>query len=108
MSNYDQREMERHAGAFKALSNPHRLHVFRQLASCCAPGTSCPVDEAIRQTVGTLGEPLGIAPSTLSHHLKELHRAGLVRMARRGRHVECWVDPAVLEELATFFRPAHD
>ena len=44
MSNYDQYEIERHAGVFKALSNPHRLHVFRQLASCCAPGMSCPVE----------------------------------------------------------------
>jgi ArsR family transcriptional regulator len=44
-----------------------------------------------------------IAPSTLSHHLKELNRAGLVQMQRRGKQVECWVEPATLEELAAFF-----
>ncbi len=98
-------QVERYALIFKALSNPHRLRVFRLLASCCVPGTACPVEEAIRYTVGSLGEPLDIAPSTLSHHLKELNRAELVRMERRGKHVECWVDPAVLHELASFFRP---
>jgi len=29
-------------------------------------------------------------------------------MERRGKHVECWVDPAVLDELALFFRPESD
>ncbi len=105
MSNEERGQVERYALIFKALSNPHRLRVFRQLAGCCPPGTACPVEDAIRYTVGALGKPLEIAPSTLSHHLKELHRAELVRMERRGKHVECWVDPAVLDELALFFRP---
>ena len=75
---------------FKALSNPHRLALFNRLSTCCPPGTSCL-------------EGLEIAPSTLSHHLKELNRAGLVQMQRRGKTVECWVDRAVLEELSDFF-----
>ena len=108
MSNYNTYRLDRYASMFKALSNPHRLQVFRQLAACCPPGTACPVDDAIRYTVGSLGEPLGIAPSTLSHHLKELNRSGLVRMERRGKHVECWVDATVLDELAVFFRPGDD
>jgi len=108
MSNYEGGQIERYAVIFKALSNPHRLRVFRQLSACCPAGTACPVDDAIRHTVGALGKPLGIAPSTLSHHLKELNRAELVRMERRGKHVECWVDPVVLDELACFFRPGND
>lgn len=87
---------------FKALANPHRLALFHRLTTCCPPGTACSPEEAMRHNVGELGEGLDIAPSTLSHHLKELNRAGLVQMQRRGRHVECWVEPATLEELAAF------
>jgi len=71
--------------------------------NCCEPGTKCSPDEAIKFCVGDLGAGLDIAPSTLSHHLKELNRVGLVQMERRGKNVDCWVDPTVLEELKTFF-----
>jgi DNA-binding transcriptional ArsR family regulator len=89
-------------GMFKALSNPHRLALFYRLMNCCAPGTKCGV-EAERFCVGELGEGLAIAPSTLSHHLKELHRAGLIQMERRGKHVECWLERKVLDQLSDFF-----
>lgn len=102
MSNYEQNT--RYAGLFKALSNPHRLALFHRLMTCCVPGTKCNPDEAVRFCVGDLGEGLDIAASTLSHHLKELNRAGLVRMERRGKHIECWLEPEVLGELARFFR----
>jgi len=96
---------ERYADMFKALSNAHRLALFNRLMSCCTPGTKCSPDEAVRFNVGELGDGLDIAPSTLSHHMKELKRAGLVCMARRGKHVECWVEPEVLAELGKFFTP---
>lgn len=70
--------------------------LFSRLAACCLPGTSCSTEEAARQCVGRLGEDLDISPSTLSHHIKELNRAGLVQMARRGKQVECWVGYASL------------
>jgi DNA-binding transcriptional ArsR family regulator len=91
------------AEQFKALSNPHRLALFHRLATCCPHGTACTIDEAARYNVGQLAAGLEIAPSTLSHHLKELHRAGLIEMARKGRQVECWVIPATLQHLAAFF-----
>ncbi|VAW89268.1 Transcriptional regulator, ArsR family [hydrothermal vent metagenome] len=94
--------------AFKALSNPHRLALFNRLMNCCAPGTKCSPVAAVRYCVGELGEGLDIAPSTLSHHLKELNRAGLVEMERKGKNVECWVEPARLEKLTTFFKPAQN
>lgn len=102
MSNY-QSDLERHAAMFKALSNPHRLDLFRRLTTCCTPGTVCSTEEAARLSVSCLGEGLDIAASTLSHHLKELNRAGLVQMQRRGKTIECWVEPSVLEALAGFF-----
>ena len=99
MSNY-QTDIEQSADRFKALSNPHRLALFQRLTSCCAPGTAC---DPSQMSVGELGEAVDIAPSTLSHHLKELNRAGLVRMERRGKQVLCWVEPTTLEELAALF-----
>lgn len=91
------------ADQFKALGNPHRLALFSRLAGCCPPGTSCSTGEVARLCVGQLGEDLDISPATLSHHIKELNRAGLVQMARRGKQVECWVDLQTLEQLAAFF-----
>jgi len=91
------------ADMFKALSNPHRLTLFSRLMSCCVPGTKCSPSAAVRYCVGELGDGLDIAPSTLSHHLKELNRAGLVNMERRGKNIECWVEPDVLDNLASFF-----
>jgi len=103
MSNYKNNQPL--AEMFKALSNPHRLALFSRLMTCCAPGTKCSPDEAVRFCVGELGEGLDIAPSTLSHHLKELNRAGLVSMERRGKNVECWLEPEILQNLAAFFNP---
>lgn len=102
MSNY-RNATEHFAAQFKALSNPHRLALFRRLASCCPPGTSCSTEDAVRYNVGQLGEGIDISPSTLSHHLRELNRAGLVQMARKGQQVECWVEPQTLAQLASYF-----
>ena len=104
MSNFRNGDSERLAGAFKALSNPHRLSIFTRLASCCLPGGTCNTDADMRECVGKLGKDLGIAPSTISHHIKELYQAGLIKMRRRGQTVECWVDPETLDALAEFFK----
>ena len=104
MSKYRDNEPAVLAEAFKALSNTHRLRIFQQLMHCCEPGTVCSEEKAARHCVGDLGDGLNIAASTLSHHIKELNRAGLVRMERRGQHVDCWVDAEVVEELSQFFQ----
>lgn len=92
------------AEMFRALSNPHRLTLFNRLMNCCEPGTSCQIDEVVRFCVGDLGKGLNIAPSTLSHHLKELHRAGLIQMQRNGKQVECWVESDTLIKLSSYFK----
>ena len=102
MSNY-QNENDALAKMFGALGNPHRLTLFRRLCTCCVPGTSCSMEEAIRVCVGDLGAELDIAPSTVSHHLKTLKNAGLIETARRGKRVECWVEPDTLRRLSEFF-----
>lgn len=105
MSN-NRNKPERLAGMFKALSNPNRLKIFLKLASCCSPtpkgNVMYSVDEACA-CVGELGRDLGVVPSTVSHHIKELHRAGLISMKRDGQTIRCSVEPKTVEELSSFF-----
>ena len=63
--------------ALAALAQPVRLRVFRALVGA-GPGGLTP---------GTLAATLGLAPSSLSFHLKELVHAGLVTQQRDGRHL---------------------
>ena len=88
---------------FKALGHRHRLQIFFRLATCCSPGTVCESDDAGRRCVGELASEFHIAPSTVSHHIKELIRAGLIATERHGREIHCWVEPEVLRTLGGFF-----
>ena len=106
MSNY-KNILKSRAEQFKALGNPHRLALFHKLANCCPTGTACSIDSASRYCVGELSDDLELAPSTISHHLKELNRAGLIQMERQGKNVMCWIEPAVLEQLEQFFAGSH-
>ncbi len=107
MSKYRNKNIEQYAEMFKALSNPNRLKIFMKLTSCCEPGTVTSVNNATGEMgcacVGELGRDLGIVASTISHHIKELRRAGLIRMERRGQKMECWIDPNTLAALRKFF-----
>jgi DNA-binding transcriptional ArsR family regulator len=89
MSTYAPQELQRFAEIFKALSNPHRLAIFLRLLTNCPPGTTCAFDDEIKECVGEVGKDLGIARTTVSHHVKELRRAGLLRVERRGRNIDC-------------------
>lgn len=103
MSNYRTLNSDELAESFKALSNPNRLQIFKRLLSCCAPGTVCSADTVSGFCVGELGEDLAVAPSTLSHHIKELQRAGLIKTQRRGKNIECYVDAEKVGVLKEFF-----
>ena len=63
--------------ALAALAQEVRLRVFRALVVAGAEGL----------TPSGLCEQLGIAPTALSFHLKELSRAGLVSQERQGRNL---------------------
>ena len=103
MSNYKTIDQAYYAGLFRALSNPHRLQIFQLLSGCCAPGTACTTDEMLSCCVGELDQQLDIASSTLSHHLRELHQAGLIEMKRQGKQILCSVNPDTLARLRTVF-----
>lgn len=100
MSNY-RTDSNLIAKAFKALSNPNRLEIFRQLVACCPNGQTCDLEDSL--CIGELGKSLSIAPSTLSHHIKELANAGLVETERQGKNILCRVELTKVNELASFF-----
>ena len=93
------------AGGFKALAHPHRLAIFLRLAQCCQR-RGCDAEACSRLCVGELGKGLGIGQPTVSHHLKELTRAGLIRTRKSGQMTECWVAETTLDELAKIFQQA--
>jgi ArsR family transcriptional regulator len=105
MSNYRYDDIKHFADVFKALSNPNRLRMFLHLVTCCVPRTDSSVDPdtGASACMGARGRDLNIVPSAVSHHIKELHRAGLIRMERRGQKIECWADSEILWDLAIFF-----
>lgn len=63
--------------ALTALSQVVRLRVFRELVVAGPAG----------MTPGAIAERLGVAPSSLSFHLKELVHADLVSAEPQGRHL---------------------
>jgi len=107
MSNYQDKNIQKFAEIFKALSNPNRLKIFLRLISCCQPGTPATIKESVEAEgcacVGELGQDLNIVPSTISHHIKELRQAGLIRMERNGQKIECSMDPEALAAIQVFF-----
>jgi len=103
MSNYRTTDAHELSESFKALSNKNRLQIFMRLLSCCEPGTICSPETLNGFCVGELGENLSVAPSTLSHHIKELQRAGLITTRRRGQNVECFVNTEKVAILQSLF-----
>ncbi|MFN3616080.1 MAG: ArsR/SmtB family transcription factor [Rubrimonas sp.] len=65
------------AAALSALGHETRLGLFRLLVRAGHEGLN----------IGQIGRHLGLAPSTLAHHLGALVEAGLVAQERRGREV---------------------
>ena len=63
--------------SLSALAQGMRLRIFRVLVGAGPQG----------MTPGALAATLGVAASTLSFHLKELMRAGLVSQERDGRNL---------------------
>ena len=80
------------ANQLEALGNPTRLRIYRALVRAGEAGSS----------VGRLQEKLKIAPSTLSHHVKTLVSAGLIRQLREGTTLVCHANYDVMRGLVNF------
>jgi DNA-binding transcriptional ArsR family regulator len=80
------------ARKLEALGNPTRLKIYRALVRAGEAG----------MPVGRLQERLKIAPSTLSHHLKTLVSAGLIRQQREATTLNCHANYDVMRGLVDF------
>lgn len=93
--------------AFRALGHPHRLaiveHLQARALSCCEGDRveDCTLDPASCR-VGSLADVVPCAPSTLSHHLRELEAAGVIERARDGREILCRLNQGCLAEMRRF------
>lgn len=71
--------LARAASTFAALGSEQRLEVLRVLVRAGHEGLS----------IGELGARSGVTGSTLTHHMKILAQAGLVRQEKQGRSIIC-------------------
>src|SRR5688572_3305693 len=78
--------------ALTALANDTRLAVFRMLVRQGPDGIPA----------GEIGADLKVPAATLSFHLKELERAGLIDARRAGRQIFYAADYAQMRGLLTF------
>jgi len=85
--------------AFKALASSQRREILRLLGSaedptagktCCGPSEVCACK---------LAEQLGLAPSTISHHMSALREAGLVHARKGGQWVYYTLDRDALADV---------
>lgn len=85
--------------ALKALASAQRREIVRILSEqTSASGKACcAIDEAC---ACKLSERLGLAASTISHHMSLLREAGLVRARKQGTWVYYSLDRARLREVA--------
>lgn len=86
---------------FKALSDPARLKILQFLqrpdAACCVlEGCVCACD---------VERVLGVSQATVSHHMKLLVDAGLVRAEKRGRWMLYSIDGAAFAGVVDWLTP---
>ena len=81
-----------YADMFGALGAEPRLRILRALLAAHPDG----------MVVGEIQSELGIAPSTLSHHLEKLKNEDLITVRRESTFLRYTANTAVLEELLGF------
>jgi ArsR family transcriptional regulator, arsenate/arsenite/antimonite-responsive transcriptional repressor len=78
--------------ALGALAHEHRLAIYRLLVQRGPEGLSA----------GAIGERVGLVPSSLTFHLQNLQRAGLIAQRRESRQLIYSADFAVMNGLVGY------
>lgn len=85
-------DVSRYADMFAAMGAEPRLRIVRLLLSAHPDGL----------VVGDIQAELGIAASTLSHHLEKLKVEDLVAVTREGTFLRCRANTDALRDLLAF------
>src|SRR5262245_31993466 len=78
--------------ALAALAHEYRLSLYRMLVVAGPEGLNA----------GTIASRLKVAPSSLTFHLQQLHRAGLITQQRNSRQLIYAADFAAMNGLVAF------
>jgi ArsR family transcriptional regulator len=98
MERDDHRDDRRVVTGLKALADPARLRILEFLRK--PEGECCARDDGVCGC--DFEDLLGLSQPTVSHHLKILVKAGLLRAEKRGRWTYYELEPAALSELASY------
>jgi DNA-binding transcriptional ArsR family regulator len=79
-------------GALGALAHEHRLAIYRLLVQRGPAGLSA----------GAIGERVGLVPSSLTFHLQNLQRAGLITQRRESRQLFYAADFPAMNDLVGY------
>lgn len=85
-------KLEIAARQLESLGSPVRLKIYRALVRAGGEGLPC----------GDLQDKLGLAASTLSHHIRHLREAGLVSQERQGTTLICRTNYPAMNRLVGY------
>ena len=89
---HEDSQVQRYADCFAAMGSEPRLRIVRLLLSCFPAGL----------IVGEIQSEMGMANSTLSHHLDRLKQEDLVTAVREGTAWRYRANAATLQNLLNF------
>ena len=82
-------KLEIAARQLESIGSPIRLKIFRALVRAGDDGLAC----------GVLQQRVGLAASTISHHIRHLREAGLVSQDRYGTTLVCRANYSAMNRL---------
>lgn len=89
--------------AFKALSNPNRLQMYLELLQQRQTVVDSGTEKECRCGLTELMTKLNVGAPTVSHHVKELVNARLIRVERQGKYLTCFLNEDMRRQLERFF-----
>jgi ArsR family transcriptional regulator, arsenate/arsenite/antimonite-responsive transcriptional repressor len=86
------------AKIFKALSNENRLEIYKEIAKL----EDVDYEQQNECSISDLLSCLKIGAPTISHHLKELSNANLIRTEKNGKYLIAHINKNTLEKIRAF------
>jgi ArsR family transcriptional regulator, arsenate/arsenite/antimonite-responsive transcriptional repressor len=97
------------ANLFKSLSDENRLKIIQMVRKGdlkCLLNKNCGCED--RTCIKDLSKHLKIGLPTVSHHIKELTRSGIIKTEKKGRWSYLQINPKYLSNLNNFLNTLID